>query len=168
VTVTIRPATTADTSVLGQLGALLVHVHHEFDRDRFIAPTPQTPGHYGRFLAGQLKRKDALVLVAEVDGGVVGYVYAALEGSDWLTLRGPAGVIYDLMVDPSHRRQGIGLSLLNKAIDALAQQGAPRVMLSTAEPNRAAQTLFAGAGFRPTLIEMTREFPDTGQRPKAT
>ena len=156
-TVTIRPAAPADIEALGRLGAMLVQVHHAFDPRRFIAPTPQTPGRYGGFLAGQLKRKDALVLAAEEDGAVVGYAYAGLEGNDWLTLRGPAGVIYDLMVDPARRRRGVGLRLLTETIDALRRLGAPQVMLSTAQPNAAAQKLFAKAGFRPTLIEMTRE-----------
>lgn len=156
-TVTIRPAAPADIEALGRLGAMLVQVHHAFDPRRFIAPTPETPGRYGGFLAGQLKRKDALVLAAEEDGAVVGYAYAGLEGNDWLTLRGPAGVIYDLMVDPARRRRGVGLRLLTETIDALRRLGAPQVMLSTAQPNAAAQNLFAKAGFRPTLIEMTRE-----------
>jgi ribosomal protein S18 acetylase RimI-like enzyme len=157
-TLTIRTATEADVETLGQLGAWLVQVHYDFDRDRFIAPTPQTPSRYGGFLGGQLKRKDAIVLVADEDGAVVGYAYGALEGPDWLTLRGPAGVIYDLMVDPEHRRQGVGRRLLEEAITALQRLGAPQVMLETAAPNVAAQRLFTCAGFRPTLIEMTRGF----------
>ena len=160
--VTIRPATPGDIQALGRLGALLVEVHHQFDRDRFIAPTPRTAAGYGGFLARQLKRKDALVLAAEEGGAVVGYAYAALEGDDWLTLRGPAGIIYDLIVDPAHRRQGVGHRLLNEAIAALQRLGAPRVMLSTAAPNAVAQNLFTDAGFRPTMIEMTREFPRRG------
>ena len=160
--VTIRPATPGDIQDLGRLGALLVQVHHDFDRDRFIAPTPRTAAGYGGFLARQLTRKDAVVLAADKGGAVVGYAYAALEGDDWLTLRGPAGVIYDLIVDPAHRNQGVGLRLLNEAIAALQRLGAPRVMLSTAAPNAVAQGLFTNAGFRPTMIEMTREFPRPG------
>jgi ribosomal protein S18 acetylase RimI-like enzyme len=160
--VTIRRAAASDVDTLGRLGALLVQVHHDFDRDRFIAPTPQTPGRYGGFLAGQLKRKDAVVLVADEDGAVVGYAYGALEGPDWLTLRGPAGVIYDLMVDPEHRRQGVGRGLLVGAIAALQRLGAPQVMLETAAPNATAQRLFTGVGFRPTLIEMTRDNDSKG------
>jgi RimJ/RimL family protein N-acetyltransferase len=39
----------------------------------------------------------------------------------------------------------------------LKAHGAPRVMLWTAERNHAAQRLFEQAGFRRTMIEMTRE-----------
>lgn len=159
VTLTIRPAVPADVDALGRLGAQLVAVHHAFDAARFIAPTPQTQAGYGRFLSAQLKRKDAVVLVAEEAGEVVGYTYAALEGNDWLTLRGPAGVIYDLMVDAEHRRRGLGRRLLSEAIAGLERNGAPQVQLSTAERNATAQRLFASLGFRPTMIEMTREVP---------
>jgi ribosomal protein S18 acetylase RimI-like enzyme len=153
----VRKATPADVPALGRLGALLVTVHHGFDRDRFIPPGPGTERGYGSFLAAELAREDALVLVAEQQGAVVGYVYAGLEGSDWMSLRGPAGAIYDLVVDPACRRSGVGRRLLDEVLDDLAARGAPRVVLSTATQNDAAQRLFASAGFRPTMIEMTRE-----------
>ena len=50
--------------------------------------------------------------------------------------------------------------LLDAAAAALAARGAPRVILSTAARNLAAQRLFERAGFRPTMIEMTREVED--------
>lgn len=157
-TITTRSAAVADQNALGRLGALLVSLHHEFDALRFVAPTPQTEGGYGRFLVGQIGRENVMVLVAvDESEAVVGYVYAALEGPDWMVLRGPAGVINDIVVDPNHRRQGIGQKLLSEALAALKSLGAPRVVLSTAHRNETAQALFAKAGFRPTMIEMTRE-----------
>jgi len=156
----VRPATPGDAAALGRLGALVVTLHHGFDPDRFIAPGPRTERGYGRFLARELQRKEVILLVSEERGAVLGYVYAGMEGSDWMALRGPAGVIYDLVVDPERRREGIGRRLLEQTLAALAARGAPRVVLSTAEQNEAAQRLFASAGFRPTMIEMTREWPD--------
>jgi ribosomal protein S18 acetylase RimI-like enzyme len=47
--------------------------------------------------------------------------------------------------------------LLSATVAALRVRGAPRVVLSTAERNESAQRLFARAGFRRTMIEMTRE-----------
>jgi ribosomal protein S18 acetylase RimI-like enzyme len=80
-----------------------------------------------------------------------------MEGSDYMALRGPAGVVYDLVVEPGHRRQGIGQALLAGILDALAELGAPRTLLFTADKNHIAQALFNKAGFRRTMIEMTVE-----------
>jgi ribosomal protein S18 acetylase RimI-like enzyme len=156
---TVRAARPADVSALGRLGALLVRLHHGFDPERFIAPGPGTEAGYGGFLGSELERAEAIILVAEQGGAVVGYVYAGMEGNDWMALRGPAGAIYDIVVDPECRGRGAGRRLLDAALGELAARGAPRVVLSTATPNETAQRLFAGAGFRSTMIEMTRETP---------
>jgi ribosomal protein S18 acetylase RimI-like enzyme len=154
---TIRPATPDDLPTLGRLGALLVRTHHAFDPKRFIAAPPHTETGYASYLGEQLRVPNVVVLVAVHGGRVVGYTYAGMEGRDYMSLRGPAGVLYDIVVDPNHRRGGIGRKLLDATMAALKERGAPRVVLSTAEQNEAAQRLFAGAGFRRTMIEMTRE-----------
>jgi ribosomal protein S18 acetylase RimI-like enzyme len=101
------------------------------------------------------------VIVAEDKGDVVGYAYAAVEGYDYMALRGPAGVLHDIIVDPGHRGRGVGRLLLDAALEFLKLRGVPRVVLSTAERNEAAQRLFASMGFRRTMIEMTRELDDS-------
>jgi len=160
-TYTIRSATPADTVAIGRLGAMLVRLHHEFDADRFIAATAQTEHGYGSYLRSQLGEPDIVVLVAELEGEVLGYTYAGVEGYDYMSLRGPAGVLHDIVVDPARRGLGIGRALLDATLAELETRGAPRVVLSTAERNEAAQRLFARAGFRRTMIEMTRELADT-------
>ena len=155
--VTVRPAEPCDQAPLGRLGALLVAEHHDFDSRRFIAPMPNLVERYGQFLLSQVARDGMLVLVAEREGEVVGYAYAGMEGNDYMALRGPAGVLYDLVVDPAHRRQGIGSALMDSALDRLRELGAPRVLLFTADKNHGAQAMFDRAGFRRTMIEMTRE-----------
>jgi ribosomal protein S18 acetylase RimI-like enzyme len=153
----VRAATAADIPAIGRLGAMLVREHHEFDPKRFIAATSRTEEGYGSFLGSQLAEHNVIVLVAERRGEVAGYVYASLDGMDYMSLRGPAGVLNDIVVDPAHRGQGLGRTLLAAAIAALEGRGAPRLVLSTAEQNVPAQRLFASAGFRRTMIEMTRE-----------
>jgi ribosomal protein S18 acetylase RimI-like enzyme len=155
--VSIRPGAPADLKTIGRLGALLVRLHHDFDPDRFLAATPQTEHAYGSFLGTKLAEPNILILVAERDGEVIGYTYAGVEGTDYMSLRGPAGVLYDIVVDAAHREQGVGRALLDATLQALQAKGAPRVVLSTAERNESAQRLFARAGFRRTMIEMTRE-----------
>jgi ribosomal protein S18 acetylase RimI-like enzyme len=155
--VAVRPATTADLPALGRLGALLVRTHNQLDPARFIPATPRTEQGYASYLGSQLHDPAVAVLVAERDGNVLGYTYAALEGPDYMSLRGPAGLLHDIVVDPAHRREGVGRMLLDATLAWLEARGAPRVVLSTAAGNEAAQRLFAGAGFRRTMVEMTRE-----------
>jgi ribosomal protein S18 acetylase RimI-like enzyme len=156
-TISVRPAAPGDLQTIGRLGALLVRLHHEFDPQRFIEAMPQTEHGYASYLGGQLAEKNVVLLVAERDGDVLAYSYAGVEGYDYMSLRGPAGVLYDIVVDPAHRGHGVGRLLLDATLAALEARGAPRVVLSTAEKNESAQRLFARAGFRPTMIEMTRE-----------
>ncbi|HEU5359383.1 MAG TPA: GNAT family N-acetyltransferase [Gemmatimonadales bacterium] len=155
-TVTIRPAVPADLPAIGRLGALLVQTHHDFDPARFIAASPATPQGYANFLGTQLTEARVVILVAEQEGNVAGYVYAGLKGMDYMALRGPAGAIYDVVVDPAVRRRGVGRLLLDAAVERLKGMGAPQVVLSTAAKNEEAQRLFAKAGFRPTMVEMTK------------
>lgn len=156
----IRPAHPDDGQVIGVFGARLMALHHEWDAQRFIAPGPQTPQSYARFLTSQMGRRQVVVLVAELRGQVIGYCYGANEGHDYMSLRGPAGMVHDIFVDEGARGQGVGLLLLQAAMAALTQLGAPRIVLSTAHRNEAAQRLFQSAGFRPTMVEMTREVSD--------
>ena len=142
---------------VGRLGAMLVRLHHDFDPQRFMPASAGTEHGYGSFLGSQLDDPDVIVLVAERDGQVIGYTYAGVEGVDYMSLRGPAGVLYDIVVDPAHRGHGVGRMLLDATLATLQRKGAPRVVLSTAEQNATAQRLFEHAGFRRTMIEMTRE-----------
>jgi ribosomal protein S18 acetylase RimI-like enzyme len=137
-----------------------VRLHHDLDPARFIAAGPATEEGYAAFLGTQLANPDAVMLVAERAGEVLGYAFAGVEGTDYMALRGPAGVLYDIVVDPAHRRQGIGRLLLDATLTALRSRGAPRVVLSTAVRNEGAERLYARAGFRRTMIEMTRELDD--------
>ena len=155
--VIIRRAAHRDVATLGVLGAQLMRAHHGFDPQRFLAPGDDPEGGYAWFMGTQLEEPDVVVFVAEAQGAVVGYVFAGLEPQSWKELRGPAGYIHDIVTGESARRLGVARQLLDAAIDWLRERGAPRVMLWTAVQNEAAHHLFARAGFRRTMIEMTLE-----------
>jgi ribosomal protein S18 acetylase RimI-like enzyme len=162
----VRPARPADLPHLGRLGALLVQEHHDFDARRFLPARRRTPDDYAWFLGTQLAEPNVVILVAEYEKQVAGYAYGAVEGYDYMSLRGPAAVLHDLIVDPEYRRRGVGQLLLNAVLSDLKSRGAPRVVLSTAERNETAQRLFEWMGFRRTMVEMTRELDD-GPQPSA-
>ncbi len=134
-----------------------MRVHHDFDRDRFLAPGGNPEDGYARFLGTQLEDPDCVVLVAEQDGQAIGYVYAGIEGLSWKELRDEAGFVHDLAVEAGTRGTGAGSRLLEAAVEWLRERGMPRVVLWTAQQNTAAQRLFERAQFRRTMVEMTRE-----------
>jgi ribosomal protein S18 acetylase RimI-like enzyme len=155
--VVIRRATRDDLRSIGRLGALLVAAHNGFDSRRFLPATSRTKEAYAAFLGSQLDEPDAAVFVAEESADVIGYAYVAVESYDYMSLRGPAGLLHDIIVDPERRRDGVGRRLLEAVLEYVRSRGLAQIVLSTAERNEAAQRFFAGVGFRRTMIEMTRE-----------
>ena len=137
--------------------ALHHRTHYAFDPLRFMAPRENSEAGYGWFLGTQIKEDDVAVFVAERSGAVVGYVYAGLEPQSWKELRDAAGFIHDVVVAPEAQRHGVASALVDAACEWFKTQGAPRVVLWSAEKNEVAQRLFARLGFRRTMIEMTRE-----------
>lgn len=158
----IRRATREDVPALGQLGASLMRTHYTLDSRRFLPPGDDPESGYAWFLQAQLTEPDVVILVAETEGAVAGYVFAGLEPLSWKELRGPAGFIHDIVVFEHARRTGVAKQLLAGAITWMRERGAPRLMLWTASQNEAAQTLFDQLGFRRTMIEMTLELDERG------
>ena len=154
---TIRRATSSDLPALGRMGALLMQVHYAFDSRRFMPPGDDAADRYAWFLGTQLKRSDAIVLVAEQEGVPVGYVYAGIEPRNWKELRDEAGFVHDVVVVEEARHSGVAAALLDAAIAWLRDRGMPRVVLWSADQNSVAQRLFERLGFRRTMVEMTKE-----------
>jgi ribosomal protein S18 acetylase RimI-like enzyme len=155
--VLIRKAERRDADALGTLGAMLMRTHYAFDPKRFLPAGEGSERGYGSFLSGMITSDDDCVFVAEDNGQIIGYVWGALEPLSWKELRGPAGFIHDIAVVESSRHKGVGTQLMQIAMDWLRDHGAPRVILWTAAPNAAAQSLFRRLGFRDTMYEMTME-----------
>jgi ribosomal protein S18 acetylase RimI-like enzyme len=152
--ITIRRATASDQGPLGRFGGALMRQHHAADPRRFIQVEHPEAG-YGRFLVSQLSNPNSLVMVAEHSGAVVGYVFADVESTNWMELRGPCGVVHDIYVDEAARRLGAGRELMSAAIAWIRSKGRSQVVLLTKSRNEHAQHLFTTLGFRPTMIEMT-------------
>jgi ribosomal protein S18 acetylase RimI-like enzyme len=152
----IRKATSKDLSKIAVLAGKLVRQHYAFDAKRFLFIENPEKG-YEWWFGKELANKKAIILCAVLDRKLVGYSYARLEPRDWNSLLDACGALHDILVDESARRQGVGKKLLQRTLTELRTRGAPRVVLHTAIKNRAAQKLFASAGFRQTMLEMTCE-----------
>jgi ribosomal protein S18 acetylase RimI-like enzyme len=141
------------------MAAALVREHHALDSRRFMLVEPVETG-YRAWLDKEIGRRGAVILVAEEDIEIVGYAYGAMEPRNWMDLLDACGRLDDLYVARQARHRGIGRRLTEAMLLELKAMGAPRIVLTAAEGNRAAQTFFASLGFRRTMIEMTRELDD--------
>jgi len=121
---TIRSATSADVpAVLGL-----------WQRERSAAALmPDTEEALARAI-----ETEALV-VAEVEGRLAGTLIAGFDG--W------RGNLYRLVVEPEHRRRGIGLALVRHGEDRLRRQGAPRVTALVGAEEGDAAAFWAAAGY---------------------
>jgi ribosomal protein S18 acetylase RimI-like enzyme len=152
----VRAATPADLPAAAALGAGLVRLHHATNPNRFFLPEEPEQG-YAWWLGKEILRPEAVVLVAAIDGAIVGYAYGTIEERDWTILVDRHGEIHDLCVAESARHRGVGRALAIAMIERLEALGAPRILLNAMVQNENAQRLFASVGFSPTMVEMTRE-----------
>jgi ribosomal protein S18 acetylase RimI-like enzyme len=120
----IRPAAAGDIEAVLELwgGARSAH-----------AVTADTPERVSALLAS------GSLLVAELDGAVVGAVIAAFDG--W------RGNFYRLAVAPAYRRRGIARALVAAGEAALRARGAPRATALVAFDDDVARGFWAAAGF---------------------
>jgi siroheme synthase-like protein len=153
---TIEAATAVDVPDMARMAASLVRQHHDFDALRFMLVDEVEKG-YAWWFSKCLGDEHSVMLVAKVEGRAVGYTYGVLEERDWNQLLDAHGAIHDVWVEAEARKGGVARALVTEACARLKAMGAPRVVLHTASKNARAQAFFASAGFRSTMIEMTRE-----------
>ncbi len=83
------------------------------------------------------------VLVAEVNGAVVGFLVLAFVPA----LSGLRALIDDQAVDPAYRRQGIGAALVEAAIQRASRRGATHLLVDTSRGDPSARDFYAACGF---------------------
>lgn len=153
---TVRPAEERDLDALARFAGALVRLHHAFDPARFFLPENVEKG-YRWWFGKELASEAAILLAADRDGEVVGYVYGRVEDRDWNMLLERHAALHDIFVDERARKLGIAEGLVEAFAAEAKRRAAPRIVLSTAAANTGAQALFSRLGFRRTMVEMTRE-----------
>jgi 8-oxo-dGTP diphosphatase len=83
------------------------------------------------------------VLVAEVDGDVVGFLVLAFVPA----LSGLRALIDDQAVDPDYRRQGLGAALVEAAIQRASRRGATHLLVDTSRGDPSVRDFYAACGF---------------------
>lgn len=135
VAILIRRATLADAEKIAPL----------FDDYRQFNGKPSDRALSHAFLSDRLRLAESVVFVAEIEKGIAGFVQLFPSFSSVSLAR--TFIVNDLFVSPSHRRDGIGSSLLQAAARHAEGEGAVRITASTAIENVATQILNEENGF---------------------
>lgn len=150
--VTVRRAEFEDARTIAEFAIGLFAQHRAYDERRF-AQIASIEGAE-RFYGSQTKAKDATILVAEINGIIVGFAYLQFERVNYADLLENAAWLHDLYVEESARGQKAGKGLIEAATQAAKKLGADKLMLSVAAKNENARTFFKRGGFETTMVEM--------------
>jgi ribosomal protein S18 acetylase RimI-like enzyme len=134
--VRVRPARLADQAVLAQLDAIA------WSPESGFPSVIHGAGGAGFFSAANPPEAH---LVAELGGGVVGYI--RLRAPTHLAENSHVVQVQGLAVHPAARRRGIAASLLAAAEQRLRARGARKLTLRVLSTNHAAIRLYERLGF---------------------
>lgn len=132
--IAVRRAVAADDAVLDRLDTAA------WSDDANVVPRPTA----GESFFGERTRPED-VLVAELDGEVVGYV--TVRRPTTLASNSHVQQIQGLAVAPEHRRRGIGRVLVEAAVDEARRRGARKITLRVLGSNPDAMRLYRACGF---------------------
>jgi GNAT superfamily N-acetyltransferase len=152
-TVHIRPATPDDRAAIGRLWRELMDFHHQFD-DRAFALVPDAAEIWLRQLDASLTDDNCLVLVAEVEGQLVGYAVGDLSEAKPMFQHGPYGAIGTFYVTATWRRRGIGRRLVERLLAWFHQRGMPEARVTAWASNPVSNAFWRALGFQPKTIGM--------------
>ena len=142
----IRPATSSDMNAMVEFLHRLFTIEADFD---FSAERQQ------RGLELLLAAPAATVMVAEVEGAVVGMATAQLVIST--AEGGPSLLIEDLVVVPTRQNRGIGTALLAALAEWGAGRDAGRMQLLADRTNSPALDFYRQKGWRETQLICLRK-----------
>lgn len=152
----IRPATVEDIPQILPMVAKICQLHQQWDRAKYgFLPNPEQ--RYPQWLNRIIHRKRDLLLVADYDGKIAGFLVATVEREVPIYELQEYAFIHDLWVEEQYRKLGLAKGLVKGAIAHFQSLGVSQIRLDTATPNETARQLFQACGFRPSTVEMLIE-----------
>lgn len=152
----VRPARPGDLTDIVARWRDLMDAHETIDPVLY-AIEPHAQNTYRAFVRRHMDKPGSVVLVAEGDGaGVAGYlVGGAGQRAPMFQVR-QVGMIFDLVVDPKKRRQGIGEALVEAAVARFKRHGLTYVQVNFDPQNASAAGFWPSQGFNTLLCEAYR------------
>jgi GNAT superfamily N-acetyltransferase len=150
--VKVRQATLEDVPALVALFQELDRMQSDW---RVFTPRPGFYDEVGLKYREAMSTENAVVLVAEDEGEIVGMAYGEVRipsrFSDERALE-----LSGVVVRTGYRGRGVGRALIQEAARFAGELGVEWVELKTFAPNQGAMAFWEGLGFTPRVVQMTQ------------
>jgi ribosomal protein S18 acetylase RimI-like enzyme len=150
--VKVRQATPEDVPALVALFQELDRMQSDW---RVFTPRPGFYDEVGLKYREAMSTENAVVLVAEDEGEIVGMSYGEVRVpsrfSDERALE-----LSGVVVRTGYRGRGVGRALVQEAARFAGELGVEWVELKTFAPNQGAMAFWEGLGFTPRVVQMTQ------------
>lgn len=148
----VRQATLEDVPALVALFQELDRMQSDW---RVFTPRPGFYDEVGLKYREAMSTENAVVLVAEDEGEIVGMAYGEVRVpsrfSDERALE-----LSGVVVRTGYRGRGVGRALVQEAARFAGELGVEWVELKTFAPNQGAMAFWEGLGFTPRVVQMTQ------------
>lgn len=147
----IRPAAERDLPALVELNVGL-SLEDAGQRDPFM--NPEWPRHAGGgYFENVIADADSLVVVADVQAGIVGYLVGRLGGAS--SMRPVTTAILESMyVNADHRGRGVGTMLVRSFLHWASERDTGRVAVTAYAANEGALRFYERFGMHPRSVTL--------------
>ncbi len=109
-----------------------------------------------RFIMDQSKKATTILIVAEKNGTIIGYLLGEIRDRLPFQKLKKTGYIFDIVVEENERHKGIGSLLLERSFEFFKKNNIGTVMLSVSEENISAIKFYEKHNFTTYLRNMVR------------
>jgi GNAT superfamily N-acetyltransferase len=148
--ITIRPAIVADIPMLLQFEQGVISAERPFD------PTLKNGEIHYYDIAYMISAPHIELLVAELDGELVGSGYARIEDAKQYLQHPQHAYLGFMYTHPAHRGKGVNQKIIEALKDWAALQGITEMRLDVYYDNESAIKAYEKVGFAKHMIEMRR------------
>ncbi len=149
-----RPARPADSDAIGRLWERMSSQHRAYDGEVW-SWSDDASARWTQDLTESIGEPDSVIWVAEyLDGPIFAFIRGCVrENPEVFSVR-RSGEIWDMFVEESQRKRGVGTELMEAAVGDMKRRGAQNVKLHVAILNEPARRFYEKLGFEAVMVRM--------------
>ena len=149
----IRKANKKDILDIIEYTKKVADYHHNFDK--YYAKGKGTEKFIRGYFFKNLKKRNYIILVAEINGRIVGFFEAEIKKIDNpFIVADKIGELHDAFVDKKYRKSGIGKKIYNELVKWFKKNKIKHILLSVHVKNMLGKKVWGKLGFKDYMKRM--------------